>query len=55
MAKKETVKTEVKINDSATVTFVSNGKATTMPKGKEYKITGAMAKIFISAKYGDIK
>ena len=48
------VEVEVKLLDGRTYTFESNGKARTLPRGL-WKITGAMAKLFIAQGFGKVK
>lgn len=46
---------DVEIDDKAVYQFESNGKASRMPKGMVFKITGAMLKLFLKQGFGRLK
>ena len=43
------------LDKNAIYTFVSNGKAPSMPSGTEYEVTGEMAALFLFKNLGTIK
>lgn len=46
---------DVEIDDKAVYEFESNGKASRMPKGMIFKISGAMLKLFLKQGFGRLK
>jgi len=49
------VSIDIHLDDDKEYEFESNGKAEHLPKGTIWKITGELAKIFLSQKFGKLK
>ncbi len=49
------VKVEVEIDDKLVYEFESNGNSKHMPKGKIFKVTGEMVKLFLKRGFGNLK
>ena len=46
---------DVHLDDDKEYEFISNGKTPHLPKGKIWKITGELAKIFLTRGFGKLK